>query len=58
MNWDIETAKACKIPDVMPEFCEQCRDIRYCEKYKLNMHQITISELEQTNDGKTTNFLY
>ena len=50
MNWDIETAKACKIPDVMPELCEQCRDIRYCEKYKLNMHQITISELEQTKE--------
>lgn len=50
MNWDIKTAKACKIPEVMPAFCKQCRDIKYCESKKLNLRQMTIDELKKGDE--------
>lgn len=30
-NWDTRTADNCKLPDLMPEACDNCRDILYCK---------------------------
>lgn len=44
-NWDTRTADNCKLPDLIPEICENCRDIQYCEA-KERGKQMTFDELE------------
>lgn len=34
-NWDIKTADNCKLPDLIPDICNKCRDYRYCNRDKL-----------------------
>lgn len=46
-NWDIKTARACMMPEVMPDFCKSCRDIRFCNSQKLNLRQMTIEEIQK-----------
>lgn len=50
--WDIKTAKSCRIPEVEPNFCNSCRDVRFCDFHKLNLRQMTIEELKKSGDPK------
>ena len=51
-TWDIKTAMVCRIPEIRPEFCKLCRDIRFCDFHKLNLRQMTIEELQKVGDSK------
>ena len=31
-NWDTETADNCRLPELIPGICEQCRDYAYCHR--------------------------
>lgn len=31
-NWDTETADNCRLPELIPGICDNCRDYRYCYK--------------------------
>ena len=31
-NWDTETADKCKLPELIPEICDECRDYAYCHR--------------------------
>ena len=31
-NWDTETADKCKLPELIPDICEGCRDYAYCHR--------------------------
>lgn len=39
-NWDTRTALNCKIKDLIPNFCNDCRDREFCKHHK----QMTIDE--------------
>jgi len=43
VNWDTRTADNCKLPDLIPEICENCRDIQYC-KAKERGKQMTFDD--------------
>lgn len=30
MSWDTETADKCKLPELDPKFCDDCRCYAYC----------------------------
>ena len=30
--WDIKTADTCRLPELIPNICERCRDYRYCHR--------------------------
>lgn len=32
MSWDTETADKCRLPELIPKICDNCRDHRYCHK--------------------------
>ena len=34
-TWDIKTADNCKLPDLIPDICNNCRCYRYCNRDKL-----------------------
>ena len=42
-NWDIKSADNCKLPTLIPDICNSCRDKAYCDA-KHNK-QITIEEV-------------
>lgn len=29
-NWDTETADRCRLPEMIPNICDDCRDYKYC----------------------------
>ena len=31
-TWDIKTADKCKLPELIPDICEDCRDYDYCHR--------------------------
>lgn len=31
-NWDTQTADKCKLPKLIPNICERCRDYAYCHR--------------------------
>lgn len=31
-NWDTETADTCRLPELIPDICEKCRDYKYCHR--------------------------
>ena len=35
-NWDTETADKCRLPELIPDICEECRDYEYCRR-QLNL---------------------
>lgn len=39
-NWDTRTALTCRLPEIMKDACEGCRDRRFCDSHK----QMTIDE--------------
>lgn len=51
-NWDTETADRCKLPDLLPEICERCRDKKYCRRN--DNGQMTIGDMipEEDDDVK------
>lgn len=51
-KWDIKTARACMIPEVMPDFCKSCRDIRFCNARKMNLRQMTIEEIRKEGESE------
>ena len=50
-TWDIKTARSCMIPEVMPDFCNSCRDIRFCNSHKLNIRQMSIEEVQKEGEN-------
>ena len=45
-NWDTETADTCRLPEFIPNACDQCRDYAYCHRQlKLDF------EKEEGKDG-------
>ena len=40
-NWDTETAKDCRFPELQPDACQKCRDQDYCAAQR----QISIFDL-------------
>lgn len=38
-NWDTETADNCRLPELIPDICERCRDYAYCHR------QLTIEDM-------------
>ena len=38
-NWDTRTADKCRLPDLVPDICDNCRDYAYCHK-QLDIFQI------------------
>lgn len=56
-NWDTRTALKCKIPDLLPNWCNRCRDKAFCKKHGKFRKQITIEEwveenLSEAKDGQ------
>ena len=49
-TWDIETAKTCKINNLMPDKCKRCRDYKYCYK------QMSIEDIIKEEGEKHDNF--
>lgn len=47
--WDIKTADTCRLPELIPNICERCRDIKYCQR------QLTLDlmrgETHDSNNG-------
>lgn len=41
-NWDVKTAITCRIPEVLPDACDDCRDQRLCQQ---SSKQISIFDL-------------
>lgn len=41
VNWDTISADKCRLPELLPDVCEKCRDFAYCHR------QITFDDLEQ-----------
>lgn len=33
-NWDTETADKCRLPELIPNICEECRDYAYCHRQR------------------------
>lgn len=33
-QWELETADNCKLPQLIPDICEKCRDYAYCHRQK------------------------
>lgn len=42
--WDIKTADTCRLPELIPNICERCRDYRYCHR------QLGLFEKREIND--------
>ena len=43
--WDMQTADTCRLPELIPNICERCRDIKYCQR------QLTLEDM--LKDGGT-----
>ena len=39
-NWDTETADNCRLPELLPAICQDCRDYAYCYR------QMSIEDLK------------
>lgn len=44
MSWDTETADKCKLPELDPKLCDDCRCYAYCYR------QMKMEEMEETNE--------
>lgn len=44
-NWDTETAATCKLPELIPDICERCRDYEYCHR------QLTLDDMEVEHES-------
>lgn len=44
--WDMQTADTCRLPKLIPNICERCRDYRYCHR------QLWLFEKEETHETK------
>ena len=40
-NWDTETAKNCRLPELLPGICKGCRDDAYCHR------QLSFTDMEE-----------
>lgn len=43
-NWDTETADNCRLPDLIPDICDRCRDYKYCHR------QLTIFDMAKEGE--------
>lgn len=47
VNWDTQTADKCKLPEIMPDACNDCRDYAYCYR------QLTLEDMERRTNDET-----
>lgn len=41
-SWELETADKCRLPELIPNVCDGCRDYAYCHR------QLTIDDFMKT----------
>ena len=44
-NWDTITADNCRIPEYLPDWCNDCRTSAYCAKHRCK--QMTLEDMMQ-----------
>ena len=44
-NWDTETADTCRLPELIPDICDGCRDYAYCHR------QLTLTDITEGGDS-------
>lgn len=45
-NWDKRTADKCKLPSLISNICEGCRDYDYCHR------QLTLDDIQEKEEEK------
>ena len=43
-NWDTRSAMSCRIPELVPAWCDRCRDKLFCQKIGKFNKQISIED--------------
>ena len=46
-NWDTKTADSCRLPELIPDICDRCRDKLYCYR-QLSIEDVWREQHEST----------
>lgn len=52
--WDIKTADNCRLPELIPNICEGCRDIKYCQR-QLDLWGLMKGRTDETKNKHRNN---
>lgn len=53
-TWDIKTAYNCRLPELIPDICERCRDYKYCHR-QLTLDDMRGEKNERSNKQTISN---